>query len=343
MVKLIKTLFILLFILLASIASLETLLKFYYKSQPFSDNVTNNIFALIEHDIGNGILLPISKEKIIKFKPNNNVRWDNYYYNKGKFIKEWSYTFHTNNYGLVQKEDISNKKSILFLGDSFTQGVGAEPWIDKFEGRILDLQVINGGIFGTGFQQFKLMEEHLSSSIDIQKIVVLYLGGDIRRGLFYSGNNFGFEFPLSNQDPYDYLKEIQKKNVDIYKKKKLVYKLKDFVRSQHLWSFARYIVQSVRLKNDETIKNNFQAIKDLHTKYGENIYFIKMKMPQEIVYQKDSYETKISLEFIKQLTDNTFQCNFENNINSFHQFDGHPNKDGYENLFKCVKKILLDI
>ena len=68
-----------------------------------------------------------------------------------------------------------------------------------------------------------------------------------------------------------------------------------------------------------------------------------MKTAQEIMYQKDSYETKISLEFIKQLTDNIFQCNFENNINFFHQFDGHPNKDGYENLFKCVKKILLDI
>ena len=35
--------------------------------------------------------------------------------------------FHTNNYGLVQKNDISNKKSILFLGDSFAQGVGAKP------------------------------------------------------------------------------------------------------------------------------------------------------------------------------------------------------------------------
>ena len=43
--------------------------------------------------------------------------------------------FNTNNFGLVQNSDIfSNQDSILFLGDSFTQGQGASPWINNFNG-----------------------------------------------------------------------------------------------------------------------------------------------------------------------------------------------------------------
>ena len=66
------------------------------------------------------------------------------YYKENEFLKIWDYEFSTNNFGLVQKSDIySDKDSILFLGDSFTEGQGATPWIDNFEGIISSYQVIN--------------------------------------------------------------------------------------------------------------------------------------------------------------------------------------------------------
>ena len=66
-------------------------------------------------------------------------------------IKVWDYKFSTNNYGLVQDNELEKKKkSIIFLGDSFTVGWGTEPWINNFNGMFKKMQVINGGQAGAG-------------------------------------------------------------------------------------------------------------------------------------------------------------------------------------------------
>jgi hypothetical protein len=58
-------------------------------------------------------------------------------------------------FGLVQDKDlVRGVKSILLLGDSFTEGQGAEPWFRQIAPQIekLNYQPINGGLFGTGFR-----------------------------------------------------------------------------------------------------------------------------------------------------------------------------------------------
>ena len=45
-------------------------------------------------------------------------------------------------------------------------------------------------------------------------------------------------------------------------------------------------------------------------------------------------------QFIKQLTDKHFVCDFEKDIQNYYKIDMHPNNKGYESLFNCVKKIL---
>ena len=35
-----------------------------------------------------------------------------------------------------------------------------------------------------------------------------------------------------------------------------------------------------------------------------------------------------------------FECKFNNDINLFYQFDGHPNEIGYKYLYNCVSGIL---
>ena len=71
----------------------------------------------------------------------------------------------TNNLGLVQDNHINfENESVLFLGDSFTEGQGSEAWINKFNGKFNAYQVVNGGILGTGPEHFYNLENYLSNS-----------------------------------------------------------------------------------------------------------------------------------------------------------------------------------
>ena len=65
----------------------------------------------------------INKEKIVKYHANKKILTEAYYKINDDFKKAYSYEITTNNFGLVQKNDLKkNVPSILFLGDSFTEG-----------------------------------------------------------------------------------------------------------------------------------------------------------------------------------------------------------------------------
>ena len=85
---------------------------------------------------------------------------------------------------LFKNDIIKNTPSILFLGDSFVEGQGSDAWINKFNGFYKNYQVINGGIMGTGPQQFELLEDHISKNFKIEKLVFFYIGDDLRRNIF---------------------------------------------------------------------------------------------------------------------------------------------------------------
>ena len=137
-----------------------------------------------------------SKDKVFdeykdffKYQPNLFSRHLLYYYEENEFLKIWDYEFNTNNFGLVQKTDIfPNRDSILFLGDSFTEGQGAEPWIDDLGKNIYGHQIVNGGFGGAGPKQFIYLNDYLSKKLNIKKRVILFISSDIRRGIVQLDN-----------------------------------------------------------------------------------------------------------------------------------------------------------
>ena len=105
----------------------------------YSDSIDGNIFK----NIGRFFL----------YEPRARIRNVTYYLVNGVWIKEYDYYFGTNNLGLVQTSDIDlNKKSILLLGNLFTQGIGSPPWTDELSKEITNdkYQIVNGGILGGG-------------------------------------------------------------------------------------------------------------------------------------------------------------------------------------------------
>ena len=89
-------------------------------------------------------------------------------------LEIYKYDININNLGLVQDQDLQKDiPSILFLGDSFTEGQGGDgSWINFFGGNYNNYQIINGGLLGTGFQQFELLNSYLSNH-NIKKVFVL--------------------------------------------------------------------------------------------------------------------------------------------------------------------------
>jgi hypothetical protein len=342
-----------LFSTLIALTLIEIIFQFFiYKD--FKDYLWKERYSLFEEgEVFQNV------DNFFKFYPNKKILSETYYRIDNKFIKEYSYEITTNNYGLVQKNNIDqNKSSILFLGDSFVQGQGAEPWIDKFKGKYKNYQLINGGILGTGPVQFELMEKHIAEKYNIKKVIFFYIGDDMRRSrlsisdqtlkclkksINCEGNENWYGFQLKNKNPSSFLNFLAKyrdekksnKDYNFYK-----YKIKNFFSNLYIFKLPNnYLKQKFYSSKHQSILNNFEAIDRLYKKYKENIYFIQIKQKHEI-QTSSSYDTKYTQKYIKKITNNHFKCNIENNIKKFHINDGHLNSKGYESLYKCTKKIM---
>jgi hypothetical protein len=297
--------------------------------------------------------------KIFKYHPNSRITSKVFYDVNNHFIEEYSYTVQTNNYGLVQKNDIDqNKQSILFLGDSFTEGSGHEAWINKFEGAYKNYQVINGGIMGAGFSQFELLEEYISKDYNLKKIIVLYIGNNLRRDIFNHNNDVinclkdhsnckGYEnfygFNQSNiYEHLNFLKSKRVKNNTQHKKTSKYYRrlVKKYLSELSVFYYPHKFlkVKFYKSKNKKRI-SNLKSIGNLIEKHETNILFIRLKQKGEIL-SGNSYNSIYTKNYINQKKSQHFECDFNNDINNFYKYDSHPNKKGYEVLFGCVEDIL---
>ena len=259
-------------------------------------------------------------EKYFKYKPNKIILAETYFKKDKNFLKEFSYTIQTNNYGLVQKKNLSKeKKSILFLGASFVEGQGASAWIDDINIKFTDFQLINGGIMGTGPQQMEIFEKEIAKDFNIEKVLFFYNGGLMRRDPFIIKNNTikcvkdyrnckgdenFYGFPLKKKDPNNFLLFLDEYRIKSLKENKTI---KNFRRSIKSTISNLYIVKLptnfIRNKfyksDNEKIKKNFDSMSDLLSKYGDNIYFIKMNTLYEIG-MGESYETIYAENFLKK-------------------------------------------
>src|SRR6266700_4117483 len=124
---------------------------------------------------------------IYTYVPHSEIRDVTGFFSDDDFKIEYDYRFRTNNLGLVQDADIEpNRESLLLLGDSFTEGQGAEPWFRVVSPEIerLGYQAINGGLMGTGFNQWLALESYLvTQHVRIGKLVVLFISYDFNRAV----------------------------------------------------------------------------------------------------------------------------------------------------------------
>lgn len=143
-----------------------------------------------------GFILDESSGAVI-FPPNSEVRK----VAATREAIEFDTSFQTNNLGLIDdidypRFDKESSTQLLILGDSYTEGLGANPWIPSLRKRlqtqIKTLEVYNGGIAATGIIHFnKLLNYLFNKELPISKILVIAICGDFERPDWY---------PLSSEE-----------------------------------------------------------------------------------------------------------------------------------------------
>ena len=352
-----KKILLLTFSLLISLAIVETFIRFFvYKSDNYN---YKNTFLLYEQ--GNVFQ---NIDNFFVFNSNSDITASTYYFKKNSFIEVNSYKIKTNNFGLAQAHDlIPEKESILILGDSFVQGQGYGNWTDFLNHDFDKYQIINGGILGTGPQQFLLLDEYLSKKLSIKKVLLLYIGDDFRRDLYNhdknrlnclknykncNGSEIFYGFPLTSRDPQNFLNYLKNKRFENNKEYLNLKRIRRLIKRElsNLYvvnipiSFLRNTFY--KSKNEKILKN-FEAIEKFISKYGDNIHFVNLAQKNEILFKKKSYETIYANDFIAKKTKNIHQCNLDNNVDLFFKYDQHPNEKGYKNISNCINKILKKI
>lgn len=117
--------------------------------------------------------------------PNSYVR--EVLYASGKI--EFDVTFSTNNLGLIDEQDYTRlstaTRRIALVGDSFTAGTGARPWVPRLRESIQkedpSIDVYNLGLVGTGFRHFARLVKSVNQEIPINELWVLAICDDFAR------------------------------------------------------------------------------------------------------------------------------------------------------------------
>ena len=295
--------------------------------------------------------------RIFTYAPSRRFRAVAYYDVGGRWLREYDYEVATNNHGLVQHADIvPGKPSILFLGDSFTEGVGAPPWIDGLTATLRNspFQFVNGGMLGTGPAQWLLLHEYLADQgLRPAKVVVIFISDDFLRDVWnhpeYTlrciemptscvGNESFYGMPEQG-NMLEFLGRLRRYRQQALGPKDLKTRLANKFPATHL--AYRTAKDLVGVKPAE-VRLNEEAIRTLISRYKSDALFIHLPQVDEIVLGRTHRIGMQGRELIRrnggEVVDGS-RCQLTRN--DYFQHDAHPNSRGYEKISSCVQDIIL--
>lgn len=283
------------------------------------------------------------------YKPKSRILSTTYYEIDSHLIKGYQYVVQTNNYGLVQRKDIDpTKPSLLLLGDSFTEGQGASPWFYELEAEAFKYQLINGGILGTGLQQWARLTEYLKRNANIQKVLVIFISDDWERDLWGmppktldclrdpSVCDGSEDFYGSFNDPRD--DEMLIRKILAYRQRTTV---QSFLRSLEL-NKAILSPLKHRITAMFRVEENQYAAQQIVRAFGvRNVIFLHLPQKDELYFAPRKVGES-ARRFIHengyQFIDGFTYCGMEKL--DFLPHDGHPNAHGYSKIRSCVSNII---
>ncbi len=301
------------------------------------------------------------------YAPHMQGRNVNIHYSDADFEIDFDYRFPTNNLGLVQTNDVvPDKKSLLVVGDSYTEGVGSPPWFAKLAPTIEKhgLQPINGGLRGTGFHMWWQLIQHLQrQGLQIAKLVVIFTSPDftappmsfpdaylkcLSAPVLKNCNLEDYFFmPLPGRDQLPFW-------VDRIRKARAAWALDEqtwieqrlkaaMPTSYRIYDFLRQEIVPPSEPTDEETDDEASsraALQAMAKRFGiENILFIHVPIKNERSPEPIGLRARSAIAAIGgQFVDGFLRCGLS--LSDYHEFDGHPNEAGYRKLTICVTQAI---
>ena len=350
-------------ILLASLAGL-VLVEFSYVSLKSLSE---------ENDYPQGTMLFQAGENfqnvgtIFRYVPHSSIRSAVVYTDKHhtKAIKEYDYILTTNNLGLVMTKDIPAGANIkLFVGDSYTEGQGSTPWfyaLESQERTPMDLIPVNGGILGTGPQQWleltkQLQQDHQLEIVELEIILIL---ADLGRGIWnfttpeitclttahcnYKQGLQGYNFASKTDEQIkgDVLSwgTSRKRFREDQSSVTLFQRTKNIMKRSEVMSDIYYGLKSMMVLPYH-VENNLTALSQLMKVAPGKTHITIVNSKQEVTEVDNNQLLSYSnvgrrlLEWAKDNDINYRICPLEER--HFRIYDDHPNEHGYATLRECV-------
>jgi lysophospholipase L1-like esterase len=298
------------------------------------------------------------------YVPHSDIRVVTLSYSDVDFNVEYDYHIQTNNFGFVQDTDvIPEQTSLLLLGDSFTEGVGAEPWFRLVSSEIAKLgyQPINGGIGGTGFSSWLKLDRYLvAADIRIRKLVILFISDDYRRPAWNivpdelrcfsdlslchveekeGGVFFRYRLPPPEELP-SWVAKIRTSREATLKAR-----VKALLPATHL--VYKYLTELVRpsRRDERGEQESRAAIAEFIKTYGpENVAFIHLPQKEEIDSGPDVFGLKARRSIQEaggRLFDGFKLCRLV--AADYHPNDLHPNSRGYSKIAACTMSVIKEM
>jgi hypothetical protein len=299
---------------------------------------------------------------IYTYVPNSHIFSRSIYFYRSSYSTEYLYKFKTNNFGLVQDRDLARGvKSILLLGDSFTEGQGAEPWFRQVAPQIerLNYQPINGGLRATGFLHWWELEQFLSANeIALAKLVIIFISDDVRR----PKRNFSeselaclrsISLCLGNETFFRLPPESELANwvakIRTAREPPHDVSIKGRIRSalpatRAVYGFLLNVARAPpQTELPQIVKERVETvINKMVEKYGrENVLFIHLPQKEELkgtILPNGLLARKLIRDSGARYADGTSLCGLDGS--DFWVYDNHPNQRGYSKIAKCVAQII---
>jgi len=312
------------------------------------------------------------------YKPNIPLRSITVYYNE----IEYDTKHHTNNFGFINDVDYKkeNKSGVIFLGDSFTAGVGSNrPWLPMLDKKYSDINLYSMGVTGTGQENFYRLFDHYQDALNYDTIVIMSISDDLRRPLWYPVNQNGWLYFCRDREVTKECKHSKKiaglidYNID----------RETLLLPEELYVAKAYGVLKSKyesFKKAQEQKKAAEKVKEKPVAKSEPKETQKVVTQKPIVKKPAPKKSEISLDYIakiKELADrkgkkvifvhipekgeaqsgkyryrvgdrikamgieyHPILKDYKFDLSMFHLHDGHPNDKGYAHISSIIEDIL---
>jgi hypothetical protein len=306
-----------------------------------------------------------NESDIFTYAPNKEIRNLTAFYRDKDFNIEYDYRFRTNNLGLVQDEDVvSDKDSILIMGDSYTEGQGAEPWFRLLAPEIVKLnyQAINGGLRGTGFEQWNKLQHSLTAkNIRIRKVVIVFIFDDYQRLIWQPTpatleclstptlcrveRSYYYRLPPTDELP-SWMARIRTARQPLLKKSWLAARAETLVpASYHVYGYLKEVYHHLQAEDPAKLaaqQRSREAIAELIQTYGRaNVAFLHIPHRDEVGRAPVNLGLRARRAIVAadgQLFDGFTLCGLTRD--DYYRNDDHANSRGYAKIAQCVAKVV---